>query len=710
MSTSESVVSKKPSATIIRTVNESVVHVVALGLAHCANHLGVARELVTIERMVAEVALCWPGALADNWWKWLVEAGRSLELDLRVADVEVRDLVPILASGAVVLVKTDDGQSLVELKRSGRRGYVSQRLDGNPVTADLPFQNGFLRVVIGHAAHHPGGHDSHAHPKPFALLWKLLQPEWKDILTVVAISSVAGVLMLSVPVTAQQLVRAVTFATLYQPIVVLSLVLLGLLGFVAALQTLQAYVAELIQRRLFIRVAGTVARHLPRVSTEAWQQTDVPEVMNRFLDIVVVQKVVAALLVDGIGIVLTTVIGMSVMAFYHPFLLGYDLLLLGFLALVVFGLGRRGVQTAILESKAKYSVVAWLETMARCPSIFQSFGVDALACDRADVLCAQYLQQRRVHFRILLRQVVMILFIQVVATTALLGLGGYLVLQEQLTLGQLVAAELIVAMIVASFAKLGKHIEGWYDLLAAVDKLAHLTDLPLQSNAGIVGVSRNGPARLEIRLRDQSGSVAASHENSTGTNGANLIIKPGGMVALCNGDEKVLGSIRQTLAGSRTREEWMVTVDGVDVVDFRPDILSAHVAVARSLEFIPGTIAENIHLHRLGITDADVLLALNITGLTEEFRRAPLLLSDDMLPSGWPLRPSQALRLVLARALAGRPRVLVLDGLLDSLGDKELGECVSQLASISRHTTILVLTNQARVASLIPKMPHAQVS
>lgn len=703
-------VSTADSAPVAGVKNEADLHLVALGLVQCANHHGVPRELVMIERLVAEVADCWPGPLADNWWKWLVEAGRSLEMDLRVADVEARDLVPILTSGAVVLAKGGDGQTLVELKRSGRRGFVARRLDGNPATADLPLQNGVVRVVIGHAAHHPTEHDSHTHPKPFTLLWKLLQPEQKDLLTVIAISSVAGVLMLSVPVTAQQLVRAVTFATLYQPIVVLSLVLLGLLGFVAALQTLQAYVAELIQRRLFIRVAGTVARHLPRVSTEAWQQSDVPEVMNRFLDIVVVQKVVAALLVDGIGIVLTTVIGMSVMAFYHPFLLGYDLLLLGFLALVVFGLGRRGVKTAILESKAKYNVVAWLETMARCPSIFRSFGVDALACDRADVLCAQYLQQRRIHFRILLRQVVMILFIQVVATTVLLGLGGYLVLQEQLTLGQLVAAELIVAMIVASFAKLGKHIEGWYDLLAAVDKLAHLTDLPLQSNTGIVGVSRNGPARLEIRLRDLSGSVEESRESSTGSKETNLVIKPGCMVALCNWDETVLGSIRQTLAGCRTRDDWMVTVDGVDVVDFRPDILSAHVAVARSLEFIPGTIAENIHLHRLGITDADVLHAMNITGLTEEFRRASLSPSDDMLPNGWPLLASQAVRLVLARALAGRPRVLVLDGLLDSLGDKELEECVSQLASISSHTTILVLTNQARVASLIPKMPHAQVS
>lgn len=703
-------VSAKDSVPTTGVDNDANIHIVAMGLAHCANHLGVERELVSIQRTVTEVALCWPGQLDDNWWKWLVEAGRSLRLDLRVSDVQARDLVPLLMSGAVVLAKAGDGQTLVELKRSGRRGFVSRRLDGNPATAELPFENGLLRVVIGEVADHSDEHDSHAHPKPFALLWKLLQPEQKDILTVIAISCVAGILMLSVPITAQQLVRTVTFATLYQPIVVLSLILLGLLGFVAALQTLQAYVAELIQRRLFIRVAGSVARHLPRVTPQTWQHMHVPEVMNRFLDIVVIQKVVASLLVDGIGIVLTTVIGMSVMAFYHPFLLGYDVVLLGFLALVVFGIGRRGVQTAILESKAKYSVLAWLESIAQAPSIFRSFGVDALASDRADVLCAQYLQQRRAHFRILLRQVVMILFIQVVATTALLGLGGYLVLQEQLTLGQLVAAELMVAMIVASFAKLGKHIEGWYDLLAAVDKVAHLTDLPLQPSDGIVGVSRRGPASVAIRARDRTDSTHGSDHSSTGSSESayetNVVVEPGGMVALWGWDEKVLESIRLAFAGSRLREGWMVTVDGIDLAAFRPDLVAAHVAVASRQEFIPGTIAENIHLHRLGITDGDVLRALDTTGLTQEFQQTQISHTDLLQPSGWPLTFSQTLRMVLARALIGRPRALLIDRLFDLMGDNELRDIVSRLALIAADTTVVIITHQERVARLIPRIAH----
>ncbi len=142
--------------------------------------------------------------------------------------------------------------------------------------------------------------------------------------------------------TAQQLVRSVTFGGLYQPILILSLVLLSVMAFVAALVALQTYVAEIVQRRLFARVAAVISHRLPRVPASRWRGENGPELVNRFLEIVTVQKVVSALLTDGVAILLTTVIGMTVMALYHPYLLGYDLILIVLLGGIVFGMGRGG--------------------------------------------------------------------------------------------------------------------------------------------------------------------------------------------------------------------------------------------------------------------------------------------------------------------------------------------------------------------------------
>ncbi|MEI8380985.1 MAG: ABC transporter ATP-binding protein [Planctomycetota bacterium] len=539
---------------------------------------------------------------------------------------------------------------------------------------------------------------NHGHEKPWVLLWRLLAPDRKDLWALVVFSSIAGLLMLSVPVTAQQLVRTVTFATLYQPIVVLSLMLLGLLGFVAALQALQVYVAEIIQRRLFVRITGQVTRCLTQADTAAWRQFAIPEMANYFLEVAIVQKVTASLVVDGIAILLTTLISMSVMAFYHPFLLGYDILLLAFLATILFGFGRGGVKTAIQESRTKYGVLSWLEDMARCPGIFRTGGVELLAMQRTDVLCADYLRARRSHFSILMRQIVLVLILQVIATTALLGLGGFLVLNEQLTLGQLVAAELIVAMIVASFAKLGKHLEGWYDLLASVDKLSHLLDLPAEPHDGLIGLSRQGPAEFVIQ-------EAASHETESPTdttfNGELLRVAPGETAVLINWDPSLTRDLADGLRGLRGVSGPDLIIDGVQIDDIRGDVLRQHVAVASDLEFLPGTIAENIHLSRPRVSESDVRGVCDAVGLTEELRHAGLTLSTRMLPNGWPLNSLQHRRLILARAQAGRPRLLFIDHLCDLFTEVEFRQLWQRLSHYQLQTTILVATVREDIAQVV---------
>lgn len=649
-------------------------------------------------RLLSEMMRSQPGTIDDSWWNWLLSAGRSLGLPLRVLDVPIRDLPVILRSGACVVAEHCAAHDLglnvknLDAKRIILVGSLASSL------SDRIEQRGdasLLRVIVA-SKESDLCPTNHGHEKPWVLLWRLLAPDRKDLWALVVFSSIAGLLMLSVPVTAQQLVRTVTFATLYQPIIVLSLMLLGLLGFVAALQALQVYVAEIIQRRLFVRVTGQVTRCLTQADAAAWRQFAIPEMANYFLEVAIVQKVTASLVVDGVAILLTTLISMSVMAFYHPFLLGYDILLLAFLATILFGFGRGGVKTAIQESRTKYGVLSWLEDMARCPGIFRTGGVELLAMQRTDVLCADYLRARRSHFSILMRQIVLVLILQVIATTALLGLGGFLVLNEQLTLGQLVAAELIVAMIVSSFAKLGKHLEGWYDLLASVDKLSHLLDLPPEPNDGLIGLSRQGPAEFVIR-------EAASPESPTNTslNGELLRVAPGEKAVLLNWDPSLTRDLADSLRGLRGMSVPDLIIDGVQVDDIRGDVLRQHVAVASDLEFLPGTITENVHLSRPRVSESDVCGVCDAIGLTEELRLASLTLSTQMLPNGWPLNVLQHRRLILARALAGRPRFLFIDHLFDLFTEVEFQQLWQRLSHYQPQTTMLVATVRKDIAQAV---------
>ncbi len=194
---------------------------------------------------------------------------------------------------------------------------------------------------------------------------------------------------------------------------------------------------------------------LPRVHVESFDRNHGPELVNRFFDVLTVQKAGATLLHDGIAVILQTMIGLLILAFYHPLLLAFEVVLVISITFVLFVLGRGGVRTAIIESKAKYAVAASLEEIARHPLSFKQAGGPELARGRADALAASYVEARRKHYRVVFRQIVSSLAMQVFAATVLLTLGGWLVIHGQLTLGQLVAAELIVSIVLASFAKLG---------------------------------------------------------------------------------------------------------------------------------------------------------------------------------------------------------------------------------------------------------------
>jgi len=686
-----------------------------------ARHLGKHIETARIQRVLADVSRANGAGSAGDWRTILVETGRSLGLHLRTADCTPEDLQSLLTAGNAAIALTGDTQELIGLKRSHRRRLQALRFSDLQLQAPSLRQRRCWSVVtaesVALAAHEPHAADAHAPVSPLVVLWQLLRPELKDIVSAVAISGMAGLLLLSVPVTAQQLVRTVTFATLYQPIIVLSLVLLGLLGFVAALQMLHIYTAEIIQRRLFARVAAKVSRHLPWVTPEAQREHDLPELMNRFLDVGIIQKTLASLIVDGVAIVLSTVIGMSVMAFYHPFLLGYDLMLLLGLTVVIFVLGRGGIRSAIQESKAKYHTVAWLQDLAANCGVVQEYQLANYAAETTDVMVIRYLKKRQAHFRILMRQVLVVLGMQALATTTLLGLGGYLVLQEQLTLGQLVAAELIVATIVASFAKLGKHIESWYDLLAAVDKVAHLTDLPVMTLAGSMSLPRQGGALVELqRLGTEKAATSHAHDShafqspaSTGNHRNDPItLSPGQLEVLYDWADDDRMQLLQAFRDPTTASGWTVKLDGLELQEIRPDARWLHVTVLDKLSVFPGTVAENVHLHRSNVTDVQVRRLLKELGLTSELQDRHVDMHDTLAQQGSPLTVRQLHKLHLARALAGQPRLLVLDHWLDILGDEELSAIVPRLPQLSPQTTWLIFTSQRRVVESVSAVLSAE--
>jgi putative ABC transport system ATP-binding protein len=610
---------------------------------------GHSSDRARIRRVIREASDAFPGEPEQLWWRWIAEAGANLGWKCKIADCTPDELFELARDGLQLVFYvpgTDPWRAVTAVR--GRRFRVARGLSlqpsrwcslvqlnqfvGNPGMRDM-----VRCVIVEQSVTCVDAVPGRTQPmSPLERFWALLKPEHSDLFVLLVFALIVGLLTLAVPIATQSLINTVAFGRFLQPVVVLTVLLLAFLAFSAAIQTLESFVVEVIQCRLFARVAADLAYRLPRIRFEACDGRYMPELANRFFDIVTLQKVTSKLLLGGLTLVLNAVVGMVVLAFYHPWLLGFDLVLLALLAIVVFVVGRGAVATSIRESQHKYATAAWFQDLARCAVTFKYDGGAELALERADQVVFDYLAARRKHFRVLLRQILFSLSTQAVASAALLGIGGWLVMTGQLTLGQLVAAELIVAVIVGSFAKLGGYMESFYDVLAAVDKLGMLLDLPMEEQEGILHRFPAQPSTLTAR-----GVEFSFGEGPAVLESVRLEIGSGERVALTGAGKSVLFDL---IFGLRSPTYGHLALDGIDPRDLRPDFLRRRVALVRGVEVFEGTVAESVHLARPEITFNEVRDALEQAGLLEGVLRLPKGIDTELTSGGSPLSDTQLRR------------------------------------------------------------------
>ncbi len=572
------------------------------GIYHLLSRVGLTLEtafqrghVVTNDRLSPE--------LANDPLSGLMTSAEQAGILLKEIEMDgIDDAVGFLEEGFPIIACQADGTLFLIALASGRR-YEATMIIGQQVTqqglkrqqlSKLLFTDPGTRLFVAKkelecdslSSASEEEHDHHQDLSPLRRFMGLLNMERRDIGMIGLFAFVAGVLTLATPLAVESLVNVVSWGTYVQPLIILGLILLTCLGLAGVLRVLQTVVVEMIQRRQFVRIVGDLAHRFPRANQAALVGEYPRELANRVFDIMTIQKATAVLLVDGVSIVLTTVLGLVLLAFYHPFLLGFDIVLLISMISITWVLGRGGIRTAIEESITKYRVAHWLQDVLASPSAFKTGGGESLAIERANQLTAEYIQARRRQFRVVMRQVAFAISLQVVASTAVLALGGWLVIDGQLTLGQLVASELVVTVVVGAFAKAGKSLEKFYDLMAGVDKVGHLIDIPADPRHEL-GQLPDGPVELSW------GDLVFDRRTSKSKIGG-ATVPAGSTVAIIGDDMDGRHDLAKSLAGLGKPSQGLIRVGQFDTTLAASGRGSRLVGYAGEKEIFHGTLSENI--------------------------------------------------------------------------------------------------------------------
>lgn len=516
----------------------------------------------------------------------------------------------------------------------------------------------------------------------------LLQLDKRDIKQIFYYAIFAGLVALSLPLGIQAIINLIQGAQISSSwIVLVVLVTLGV-AFQGILQLMQIRILENIQQKIFTRSSFEFAYRFPKIKTSELRNYYPPELANRFFDTLVVQKGLSKILIDFPAAGLQIIFGIILLSFYHPFFIIYGLLLV-FLIYIVFKFtAKRGLETSLNESKNKYQVAHWIQEIARSLVSFKLSGRTQLAMLRNDELTAGYLEARESHFRVLVSQFIQMIGFKIFVTAGLLIIGGLLVLNQQMNIGQFVAAEIIILLIISSVEKLIRGLETFYDVLTSLEKIGQVVDKGLEKQTGIDPFKNNPDLHLEL-----DGIQYTTPEGGKILRDINLSIKQKDRIIFEGSSGSGKTTLLKLLSGLVSPSGGSLYINDTSIKGVMLNEYRAYVGqVLPEQSTFEGTILENITFGNDNVSNEQLNTTLKNVGLLSFIKNQPNGINTMLYPEGHRLSFTVTKRIVLARAIIHNPKLLLLKDPLEHFEEDEAEEIISYLTAPERPWALIVST------------------
>lgn len=526
-------------------------------------------------------------------------------------------------------------------------------------------------------------------------LMGLLALDKKDILQIFYYAIFAGLVNLSLPLGIQAIINLIQGARVSTSwIVLVVLVTLGV-AFVGALQLMQIRIIENLQQKIFTRSSFEFAYRFPKIKMSELRDYYPPELANRFFDTITVQKSLSKILVDFPSALLQIIFGLMLLSLYHPFFIIYGLLLVLLIYFVFKFTAQKGLETSLEESKNKYKVAHWLQEIARSIISFKLSGKTSHAMDKNDALVAKYLDARESHFRVLVLQFVQMIGFKVLVTAGLLLIGGLLVLDQEMNIGQFVAAEIIILLVINSVEKLIMGLEVFYDLLTSLEKLGQVVDKQIEPLDGEVPFhNRDG---LDIEVQNVVYKVPGRDKKII--DNVSLDISQGSTTLIQGPNGSGKSTLLRLIAGILEPNEGKIYVNNVSMQGINLREYRSRIGHSLTEEYpFEGTIQDNITFGNKEISVDDIYWALEKVGLTQFVKEQPQGLKTILYPEGKKIPDFISKKIVLTRSIVNKPKLLLLKDPLDLFGEKESEGVMDFLADSANGWALVVVSENPKWA------------
>ncbi len=495
------------------------------------------------------------------------------------------------------------------------------------------------------------------------------------ILSIVMISILISLLSLCIPVAAQTLINLIAFGGLLQPVITLSIVVFITMLALGTLHLWQIIIVEIIQQKLMVKISFDLTYQFTHLSLDNFSHHHGPELANRFFEIVTLKKSIASLLLYGINLCLQLFFGLLLLLLYHPLFIIFDAFIILGLLLIIFIPYRKGLETAEEECLQKHQVGAWLEEIIINRFLFRFNLYHRYTMQQTDKRLVSFLKARNRHFKQLLKHQIGFYSLSALASSLLLGMGGYLVINNQLSLGQLVAAEIVLGAIIYAFKRFGILLENYYDLKAAQSKLEKVLNLPIDEVQEDLEVLFIPIRTIRLKITGQA-EVVASPKNP-------LLIYSHLADQCRNFTDEILCF--------KQNGKFDLFVNNTLCADDNRILLRRCALLIRHPQWFAGTIYDNLLLNQPLISQEIIIEQLKKASLLDIIMRQPRGLKTVIYEWQTVFTEHELIKFMVVRALIVKPQLLVIDRAFDLL-DKNIDDLISQLLTLEN--TILLIVSQ----------------